>query len=232
MNDEHNPDDAPNNSDLIEFCKDWAPGPKAISEYRQDFLNTAQRAVPDFGRSLRDSCLGKGACEWASDIQDWQERFNLKYSWAREAARRTLVNWTFNPELASSFQWIAAPAGGGMESLGRIFRCEIERHCPKTLDVASFRASIRAALDEKLDQFFAEVGGESVGDAPPKDFERAFRWTAMKVCAGAKQEDILADEDRRNPDRSQPVEWVTIWRNVKRACDLLGIEYPLEKRRF
>jgi hypothetical protein len=197
-----------------------------VWQYRREFLEAAQRKMPEIGRYLR--LYGMRAQDHhlrSQVIRDWQNHFRLPYGWAFECAWATLAMWDRSPDVRQSLQWFAAPRSRNLAEEGiPTFKFQGERQFYPSLDFGWFKQSIHGALEIELERFGKSVGAEDLGKRRhPKELRRAYECWALRVIKGLSPEQIFS-----LPEYSR--DWTTLSRDMKAAADLAGLRPPRRGR--
>lgn len=197
----------------------------SIWQYRQQFLEAAQRKIPKLGRYLFEHGLQTDLDLRSNVIREWQELFSLREAWAFEAARITLSVWDQNPADAASLKWFARSPATNLLEVGVFpFEFEIRREFHKNLDFALFKLSVHGALEDALSRFEEDLGLRDIAQLRvPKDLNRAFECLALRVCARVRPSEIRSQSPYRH-------DWSTLFRDITSAGLLIGLRLPAPGR--
>jgi hypothetical protein len=198
--------------DNVERTSQW--------QLRQEFLQVAQRTVPEIGLYLQEHGMGCGTSgDRRKVIGKWQQRFNLPDAWAGQCAWITLAMWDRSADFRNSLTWFAAPPIRNLAEteLPRFKFPAIERDFHVDLDFAWFKQSVHGALEAALKEFGDRIGAENLESyRQPKHLTRAFKCVALRRCRGLSPKEIVKLQGYAQ-------DWTTLLRDMQSAAKLMGL---------
>ncbi len=189
-------------------------------QLRREFLQAAQRTVPEIGRYLQQHGMECGD-RWEV-IGKWQQRFHLPDEWAGQCAWITLTMWDRSADFRKSLTWFAAPPSRDVAETGipRFTFPAIERDFSVDLDFAMFKQSVLCVLEAALNEFGDRIGAEDLESyRQPRNLTRAFECLALRRCLGLRP-NVIAKR------REYARDWTTLSRSMQSAAKLIGLNLP------
>jgi hypothetical protein len=131
--------------------------------------------------------------------------------------------WDRNQNVREELIWFGVPTRNVAEIDVPVFKFKITREFNATLGFASFKLSVRGALDKALDAFGERHRIDMENVRQPRELTRAFECLALRCCKQLSPKQIS-----KLPAYAR--DSTTLWKDMQAAARHIGLELPSRGR--